>query len=564
MKSTDYNVIFHGEIAEGQHLATVKKRLSSMFKLSKQQIEETFAGKPLLVKDHVDYQTALKYKAAFEKAGVVCLIEPVPPRPHIKTSPAPKADLQPTEGQSQGKRYQVIFRGEIVDGYETAKVKRNLARLFKADVKRIEPLFSGQPVVIKEDLDAQTAETYQKKIKEAGAICVIQQRDSAVQSVPSPRKVSEEQFQTQLFKAVEDDKPDAIRRLLEQGARHNSKDENGNTPLHNAALNKHIACCKALIEGGADSYAKNEAGQTPFQYAEEFLKLHASAMGATFGGMMGDFAAQSAREDIEQLRTVLTAKNRTNGGTATQPKAQETVQKVPCRNCGAMILPRTADKNDGLCMPCSRGERSGTGSNRHRQPLSESRPAPTPSHQGAEVEQGNFKPGQKVPKTGTYQCIFCGPDGMGANVLKIAARSMGIPYQPPPGTLKPPTQKFFKAGQRFTSCPTCKHHPSGSDPTGWCFLSEQEIKQKTAPNAGENQGCFIATACYGSTNCIEVLILRKFRDETLLQRQWGKILVSLYYRYSPPLAARIRHHPLIKRLIRRFVMTPIVRLILHC
>jgi len=31
--------------------------------------------------------------------------------------------------------------------------------------------------------------------------------------------------------------------------------------------------------------------------------------------------------------------------------------KVPCRNCGASILKRTADRNDGLCVPCKKGYR---------------------------------------------------------------------------------------------------------------------------------------------------------------------------------------------------------------
>ena len=30
------------------------------------------------------------------------------------------------------------------------------------------------------------------------------------------------------------------------------------------------------------------------------------------------------------------------------------VQKIPCSKCGAMILPATAEKTGGLCMPCTR------------------------------------------------------------------------------------------------------------------------------------------------------------------------------------------------------------------
>lgn len=31
--------------------------------------------------------------------------------------------------------------------------------------------------------------------------------------------------------------------------------------------------------------------------------------------------------------------------------------KIPCIRCGVLILPRTAAKNDGLCMPCAAGTR---------------------------------------------------------------------------------------------------------------------------------------------------------------------------------------------------------------
>lgn len=33
------------------------------------------------------------------------------------------------------------------------------------------------------------------------------------------------------------------------------------------------------------------------------------------------------------------------------------VEKVPCNSCGKLILPTTAEKNDGLCMPCKNGYR---------------------------------------------------------------------------------------------------------------------------------------------------------------------------------------------------------------
>jgi hypothetical protein len=52
-------------------------------------------------------------------------------------------------------------------------------------------------------------------------------------------------------------------------------------------------------------------------------------------------------------------------------------------------------------------------------------------------------------------------------------------------------------------------------------------------------GCYIATAVYGSYDAPNVLVLRRFRDEVLLNSAIGKMFVGLYYRLSPALAKRL-------------------------
>ena len=64
------------------------------------------------------------------------------------------------------------------------------------------------------------------------------------------------------------------------------------------------------------------------------------------------------------------------------------------------------------------------------------------------------------------------------------------------------------------------------------------------------EGCFIATAAYGTPMAQEIQILRKFRDEYLLTNQLGQALVDLYYKVSPPIAEFITEHPSLKPVVR--------------
>lgn len=71
------------------------------------------------------------------------------------------------------------------------------------------------------------------------------------------------------------------------------------------------------------------------------------------------------------------------------------------------------------------------------------------------------------------------------------------------------------------------------------------------------EGCFIATAAFGSYLDPHVWVLRQFRDNVLLQFHAGRWFVREYYQHSPALAAVIAQHDSL-RMITRILLTPII------
>jgi len=71
-----------------------------------------------------------------------------------------------------------------------------------------------------------------------------------------------------------------------------------------------------------------------------------------------------------------------------------------------------------------------------------------------------------------------------------------------------------------------------------------------APPYVSPDGCFIATAAYGTPMDSHVDTLRDFRDQYLVTNPVGEQMVSLYYKYSPPMADFIDEHPALKPIVR--------------
>jgi hypothetical protein len=89
----------------------------------------------------------------------------------------------------------------------------------------------------------------------------------------------------------------------------------------------------------------------------------------------------------------------------------------------------------------------------------------------------------------------------------------------------------------------------------------KEPAARDCTNDAAGAGCFIATACYGSSVGEELDTLRAFRDRVLSRSRGGRLFTRLYYRHSTPAALWLWSHPLARAWVRRCFISPLVRLI---
>lgn len=78
-----------------------------------------------------------------------------------------------------------------------------------------------------------------------------------------------------------------------------------------------------------------------------------------------------------------------------------------------------------------------------------------------------------------------------------------------------------------------------------------------------NQGCFIATAAFGSELHPRVQCLRNFRDEILLRSELGddfKRVLFVYYKFSPPIAGAMKRYRGLKIFLKYTLVYPVILL----
>ncbi len=79
--------------------------------------------------------------------------------------------------------YDIYFSGQIMDGKDPAETRQQVGKLFKVDQKKLERLFSGTPVRIKNGVDEETAAKYRVAFRKAGALVEIKASNLTAESI---------------------------------------------------------------------------------------------------------------------------------------------------------------------------------------------------------------------------------------------------------------------------------------------------------------------------------------------------------------------------------------------
>ncbi len=64
-------------------------------------------------------------------------------------------------------------------------------------------------------------------------------------------------------------------------------------------------------------------------------------------------------------------------------------------------------------------------------------------------------------------------------------------------------------------------------------IKEKIFSEEQTANAPKGGGCYVATCVYGSYDCPQVWVLRRYRDQNLASSWYGRLFIHTYYSISP-------------------------------
>ncbi len=95
---------------------------------------------------------------------------------------------------------------------------------------------------------------------------------------------------------------------------------------------------------------------------------------------------------------------------------------------------------------------------------------------------------------------------------------------------------------------------------GKVIIDNKQYIKEYNKKFSNNNNCFIATATMGSYDHPQVMELRHFRDEWILQKKWGENFVKWYYHYGSITAKFVEKSYVLKKLSYLLIVKPLVYL----
>ena len=183
---------------------------------------------------------------------------------------------------------------------------------------------------------------------------------------------------TPLIWASLEGQTDVVNSLISKGANVNAKDKDGFSPLFAAAQKNDVDVGKSLIKARAKVNIKTNDGSTPLyiaaqkgyrevvellvsngadiKYQREWGRGNIVAVAKKFGHDELAKYLESETKAFKEESKPQTGVSNTTSENDTLPVASENdkspVTKIKCDSCGTLILPTTAKKTSGICMPC--------------------------------------------------------------------------------------------------------------------------------------------------------------------------------------------------------------------
>lgn len=96
-----FQLVFKGDCTPGADPAAARASARTLFKASVEQIERMFSGQPVVIRNRLEEDQALKYRAVLAKHGMLAYVQPMPgsspAAPEVaERKPAPATPARPS------------------------------------------------------------------------------------------------------------------------------------------------------------------------------------------------------------------------------------------------------------------------------------------------------------------------------------------------------------------------------------------------------------------------------------------------------------------------------------